>query len=461
MPTLVQGPQHFNLIDSIIRRKTGYRLGPTLTSGRERSTFEMANFEQAKNRLSKQGLVRAFRHRDYAVFMTGHWVSTTGMWVQRVAVGWLTWELTHSGAWLGIIAAAQAIPSLVLLPISSTFADRVNRLKLLRVTQILQFLVTGVLALLVLFDLINIWLLLATVILLGLIMTFSMPASQTMAPNLVPKEDLSAAVAVGSVVFGSSAFIGPAISGLLIATVGIGWAFAFNSLSYLAQYMGIRLIRNFRHEHHSGGQQGFLADMIDGILYVGRHQVILPFLVLSVTSSFLLRPLSDLLPGLADRIFEAGPEGLATLFTAFGIGGMIGALWIANRNKMDGITTIFFAGSMTTAVLTLTVATTPSFMIAVGAMALMGLVGSAASNAAQIGIQHSVEGAMRARVMGLYTLNWRAAPSLGALLMGGLSAFFDLQLPLAISAIICLLAFALVLPRWRTIAELADNHPPG
>lgn len=412
--------------------------------------------EAFRRRLLDQGLVRAFRHRDYAVFMTGHWISTIGMWVQRVAVGWLTWELTHSGAWLGGIALAQALPSLILLPISSAVADRVDRLKLLRTTQILQFLVTGALAILTIFGLITIWWLLVAVILFGLIMTFSMPASQTMAPNLVPREDLSAAVAVGSVVFGSSAFIGPAIAGLLIANVGIGWAFAFNAFSYLAQYVGIKMIRNFRHENRGGPKQSIIADMLEGIRYVGRHNVILPFLVLSVTSSFLLRPLTDLLPGLADVVFKSGAEGLATLFTAFGIGGMIGALWIANRNRTDGITTFFFVGSMLVAALTFVVATTSSFIVAIIAMSFLGLVGSIASNSAQIGIQHSVDGAMRARVMGLYTLNWRAAPSLGAMLMGGMSSFFGLQVPVAVGASICLLAFMILLPRRRAIADAVE-----
>jgi len=399
-----------------------------------------------------QGLARAFQHRDFSVFITGHWVSAVGLWVQRVAVGWLTWELTHSGAWLGGVALAQALPSMLFLPLSSTIVDRVDRLRLLRITQLASFSISGGLAVLVFADLMTIHLLLAAVLLFGVVAAFSMPAGQTVVPNLVPKKDLSAAIAVGTFAFSSSTFIGPAIAGLLIVKAGIGWAFVFNAFSFLVQYAAIRLIRNFRHEHRSGNKKSILDDMFDGLRYTAKHGGIMPLLILSVTLSFLARPLQDLLPGFADVIFKTGPEGLATLFAAFGIGGLAGALWIANRNRTEGITAIFLYGSILAAALTIVVALTRSFQVAVVAMAFLGMIMSAASNAAQIGIQNIVAGEMRGRVMGLYTLNYRAAPALGAMLMGGLSTLFGLQVPVATGGALCLIAFVIALTRRRAIA---------
>lgn len=416
----------------------------------------MKVLDTALGRMREQGLARAFRHRDYAIFITGHWVSNIGMWVQRVATGWLAWDLTHSGAWLGAIALAQALPILVLLPFSSTVVDRVDRLKLMRVTQIFSFVVTAAMAGLILADLMTIWWLMAGVILFGIGGAFSQPAGQTIAPNLVPREDLSAAIAVSSVLFGTAAFLGPAVAGLLIAKVGIAWAFMFNACSFLVQYGGIVLIRNFRHEHRRSERQGFFADLTDGLRYAAGHGGILPLLLLSVTASFLLRPLMDLLPGFVDVIFGHDASGFATLVAAFGVGGLIGALWIANRNKTDGIVTIFLFGSMMVAALSFVVATTDSFTVALVAMFFLGMVGSTATNSAQIGIQHAVDGAMRGRMMGLYALNFRAAPSLGSMLMGGLSAYLGLQIPVAAGAVLCLLAFAYALPRRRAIAAIVE-----
>ena len=147
------------------------------------------------------------------------------------------------------------------------------------------------------------------------------------------------------------------------------------------------------------------------------------------------------------------------MFSAMGVGGIVGSLWMANRNRLQGTTAIFLGGMALVTVLTVVFATANSFVLAAIYMSFLGLVTTVTMNGAQILIQSSVDGAVRARVMSLYSLNFRAGPSIGAMLIGGLSSFFGLQITVAGSAILCLLAVLVILPRWRRIAAALESPP--
>lgn len=401
----------------------------------------------------KSGLYRSLRHRDYAIFSAGSWVSAAGMWVQRVGIGVLTWELTHSPAWLGGIALAQALPSMFLVPFAGAVADRVDRVKLLGGTQVLSAVLGGVLAWLIVADLITIWLLALFAVLIGVANTIGLPARMTIAPTLVPRADLSAALATNSVFFHSTSFIGPAIGGLLIAQFGIGSAFVANALSYIAMWVALLFINPLVAEHKAGGH-GILSDVLEGLRYTAAHRGIGPAILLTTLVAFLARPLADLLPGFVDVVFQREPEvGVATFLSAFGIGGMLVSLWLANRGRIEGMTRIFIVASLLIALATGLFAVTPSYWVAVGLMVLIGGAGTVSQSGAQMLVQQAVDGSMRARVLSLYTLNYRAAPSLGALLMGWLSAVFGLQAPVVGGAILCALAALWLMRRHHVLVE--------
>jgi predicted MFS family arabinose efflux permease len=162
-----------------------------------------------------------------------------------------------------------------------------------------------------------------------------------------------------------------------------------------------------------------------------------------------VRPLTELWPGFADAVFERGAEGLAALMSAYGVGGLIGSLWLASRNRLEGTTTILLLGTATSGVLTAIFASTDAYYTALGIIVVLGLAGSASMNGAQILIQSTVEGSMRARVMSLYSFNYRAAPALGAMAMGGASSLFGLQFPVAVGALMFLAIWYWVFLRRR------------
>ena len=399
-----------------------------------------------------EGMGRALRHRDFAWYTATSWISTIGMWMQRIGTGWLTWELTHSGLWLGLIVAAHALPAIVLIPFTSAYAERMNRLKLMRVTQALTFASNSLLAALTVMGLTTIEVLFVISLFNGLVVTFNMPARMTIVPGLVPRADLGSAIAIGSLVFTSSTFVGPAIGGLLIDHGGIALCFVANAVSYLPFYVNLYFIKLRDAENAPSADAKLLDDVRDGVRYAARHPGIGPVLMLALLVSLLLQPISDLVPGFVDHVFTAGPTALGMMMSVFGIGGMAGALWMANRSRLHGTVRIFFVAGALSALATLAFAATPVLWVGMAAMAVLGFVGSARGNAAQTLIQSSVDPTHRARVISLYSLTHRAGPAIGAMSMGAVADFAGLQIPVGASALLALVPFIWL---WRRRHEIA------
>ena len=211
---------------------------------RTRRDFHLA-FERL--RLAPGGfdnLAGALSHRNYRVYISGNGVSLIGSWLQRVSVGWLTWTLTHSGAWLGLVSLAEFLPVLFLSPLAGVLADRRDRVGIIRITQLYGCLSATLLALLVWVDLITIHILFSLVLLLGINNGIAQPARLALIPTLVDRAALPSALAINSIVFNLARFIGPAIAGVLIARVGIAAAFAANAVGYIAFQISLANLRD-------------------------------------------------------------------------------------------------------------------------------------------------------------------------------------------------------------------------
>jgi MFS family permease len=214
---------------------------------------------------------RALAHRNFAVYTAGNSVSLIGTWMQRVAVGWLTWQLTESGAWLGLIAFADLFPTILIGPIAGAVADRFVRLTLNNVTMWLALLQAGTLFALTLTGLIDVWLLFGLTAFLGVTSAFNQPARLALISSLVPRPELATAVAVNSVTVNTARFIGPALAGLLIVTVGVAAAFALNMASFAAMLWALSRIRIAPDGDGRAAKGPFLRDIAEGVRYAARH----------------------------------------------------------------------------------------------------------------------------------------------------------------------------------------------
>ncbi|MCD6073711.1 MAG: transporter [Rhodospirillales bacterium] len=402
------------------------------------------------------GFRAAFRHRDFAIYAFASFISNVGMWVMRIGIGWYTWDLTHSGAWLGAVALGQALPSVVLTPFAGALADRMDPVRLMRVTQAASFWFAAAIAGVTFMGWATPFLLVAWSFCHGIAFALGLPARTVVGPNLVPREDISAAISVGSVIFGSSMFIGPAISGLLIEHFGPAWTFTVNAIAYGTMYFCLLNLKLLRAERHKSGGS-LIADTVEGVKFVMGHEGIRAVMLLAFIISLCIRPMIDLMPGFADAVYHRPTEGLATLMSAFGIGAMIGSVWLANRNRLSGTVTIAMLGNAASAIFMIVFAGFGIYPLAIAAMFGFGISAALGFNGAQILVQNAAAGPMRSRVMGLYAYNFQGVPAAGAMLMGFASGFLGLQIPAVAAGTASLLATLWVMRSRKRIVALMEH----
>ena len=379
---------------------------------------------------------RAMGHRNYRVYIYGHAVNLIGLWIQRVAVGWLTWELTGSAAWLGIIALADMAPAILFAPIGGAIADRMDRKRLAVIAQLVAMVQAAALAGLTLSGLIDIWLLLGLSLVLGVNVSLWGPVRLAMVPNLVPREDVGTAVAFGSVIFNSARFVGPAIAGPIIVFSGVGLAFAVNALSYGAFLAALLLIDTPLGGGDRGVRRGLFREASAGIAYAARHPGIGPLLLLLLVGGVLARPVAELLPGFAEAVFARGAGGLAVMTSAMGVGSLVASLWLASRGPTTRYGWIVLASGILMGISLVALAATDVFVVGVAAAVAAAVGMSLNGIACQTMLQAMVPDAMRGRVLSLYILLVRAAPGIGALLMGVAAEFVGLRWPVAVAALV-------------------------
>ncbi len=380
-------------------------------------------------------VVLALGHRNYRIYAGGNAVSLIGIWMQRVAVGWLAWTLTHSGAWLGIMSMAEFFPVVFLSPLAGALADRRDRVRIIRVTQIAGSIEASLLAGLVYAGAITIELLFGLTLMLGVFNAVAQPSRLALIPTLVERPALPSALAINAIIFNSARFLGPAVAGIVIARISVGAAFAVNAATYLVFLVAMTNLRGLP-PLPAVARQTVLRASVEAYGYASRHPGIAPMLLLFTVTTIGTRGFVELFPGFADRVFGRGPEGLAMLTSTVGLGAICGAAWLLVRPAIAGLTGVVLANTLVISLAILAFTATDKFYLALPCVFLAGMAMTITGIGAQTLIQAAVEIGMRGRIMALYGMIFRAGPAIGAVLMGSLSQRFGLRLPLAIGAMI-------------------------
>lgn len=412
-----------------------------------------------------RGMGRALRHRDYALFALFGWQSTIGLWVQRVGVQWLTWELTGSFAWLGAVALVEAVCIIVMIPLAGSLADSFDRLKLARIAQTLAMVVTAIMAAVTLMDAMTVTVLLLLIAINGLAEGIWTPTRLALIPNLVPREDMPAAVGTGAMLFNVSQFIGPAVAGVLILTLGVGFTFAVNSLSY-ALFLGALFCISARYTdaaRRSFVRGAIISDFLEGLRYVARHRALGPLLALSAGGFVLLRPYRELLAGFADELFAQGVQGLSMLASASGLGAAASALLMANFARTRGLVRLMLVNMFASVLLLVAFVTVPSFTVVVFIAGALAFCLTIVGISTQVLVQNTVPDELRGRIMGLWGIQVRGGVALGAWGMGMVTPAFGFDAVLIAAAALFMIGWLYVVllqrPPLRSLE--ARDEPAG
>ncbi len=399
---------------------------------------------------------------NFRNYTAGNFASQMGMWVQRIAVQWLTWELTHSPTWLGIIAFADFFPNILMAPLAGALADRVDRLKGIRLYMWITAAITAVMAALVLLEVMDITLLLILVLANGTAMSFNYPIRLSIIHALVGRETLTSAISINAITFNIARIGGPALAGFIILHWGVGPAFVFTAVSNVLFIVALHLIRlhgttEAKRERRSA--RHIPAEILEGFRYARQHPGIGPLLVILTATTLFARPFNDLFAGFADDVFGRGADGLAWLTGMLGLGAFTGSIFLARRGEVAGLTRMLITAVLIFAIALVGFTATDIFWVACLCTAIAGTSVVTVGVAEQTLLQSSVASDMRGRVLSLYTLIARGVPSIGAMIMGTAASYVGLRWPVFVGALLTLGMWVWAVRRQKRMAEHLEVQP--
>lgn len=390
--------------------------------------------------------LRVLLHGQFGLFTGGNTLSLTGTWMQRIAAGWLVWDWTGSAFWLGVLAVGDLLPVIVVGPLAGVAADRWDRLKQNRIAQILSAVLALVLAVMLLCDLLDLTCLLVLVTLQGTLVAVVQPARLAMVQEMVPKHELSAAVAINSVNVNLARLLGPAAAGLMIIYVNIVWVFVLNAL-FTAVFIVILSRLRLVSRDIQPTTSGFVQLMREGFAYAVSTPTMRIMLCLLLMAGAGVRSMLELLPAIAAQSFLNVTSGLAFLTGAAAAGAMVSGLSARGEHSVNSILLWWGAGALAAYALTCASYAVLAMLAAMvmGAAITRGMVGT------QTLIQLATPDALRGRVLSIHGLIARGSPALGALPIGYGSDLIGLQPTMTIVSSLLLIVIAVLWLRTRAM----------
>ena len=379
------------------------------------------------------GAFRALRHRNFQLFFGGQFISLIGTWMQTVAQSWLVYKLTGSSLLLGAVGFSSQIPIFLLSPVGGAVADRRNRHYIVIATQTASMILAFILAAITLLGIVKVWHIFVLSALLGFVNAFDVPGRQAFLVEMVGKEDLMNAIALNSSMFNGARIVGPAVAGLLVASIGEGWCFFANAVSYIAVIAGLLLMRVA--ERSPARESSALRDIKEGFEWVLGTKPVLALLLLVGLVSLVGMPYSVLMPIFADQILHSGARGLGILMGFSGAGALIGALALAAKSGLRGLGTWVAACSASFGVFLVLFAYSRMFWVSAVLLIPVGLFMMVQMASTNTLIQSMVPDRLRGRVISLYSMMMMGMAPLGALLAGGVSERLGAPITVAIGGV--------------------------
>ena len=371
---------------------------------------------------------------------------SAGQWIQQVTLGWLVYDLTSSSVSLGILNGLRALPFLVTGPIAGVAADRMDRRRLMLITQYVLMTTALGMGLLVALGHVRVWHVFLFTILTGSTWSFIDPVRQSVVPNVVPKKDLINAVALNSMAFNSTKVLGPSLGGLLIALAGAAGNFFVQGMVYVGVLISIYKM-DVPPTPPEARRSSVMANLREGLAYVWSNPTVLSLMLAALVPRLFAVPYQTLMPVFQKDVLHVGPEGLGVMLAAPGIGAVLAVFALAtfaDRMKHQGV--LLILSLVVLGVVLNFFSWTRSFPMALLALAGVGACQVAFMATTNTMLQMIVPDKLRGRVMSIYMLD-RGLMPLGAMLAGVTAHFAGA--PATVSMMGCVVILLALLVAWR------------
>jgi MFS family permease len=383
---------------------------------------------------------RALESRNFRMFFFAGMLSLLGTWIQNLALGWLVYRLTDSAFYLGLVGFAGQIPALFLTPFAGVFADRINRRRILILTQLLPMILAFVLSALVYFDSISISLVLVVVLLNGFAMAFDTPFRHAFLLEMIgDKKLLINAVALNSTLVNTARFIGPTIGGLLIAFYGEAFCFFVNGISFMGMVAALLAMKVPPFKRKVSATSVF-ADLKEGFRYTFDFRPARYMILLVIMTSIFGLPFQAFLPVFARDILQGNSQLLGFLTGAVGAGALTGAFFLASRESVKGIPDIIRFSAFLFAVGLIFFSLSSGIWLSLIILYFSGfgmIVQFAGTNTL---LQTLVEEGKRGRVLSFYSMSFLGFTPVGSLMLGFLAKYIGVPYTFTIAGIVLVIA---------------------
>ena len=399
--------------------------------------------------------LRALKYRDFRLFFSGQLISLIGTWMQIVAQSWLVYRLTGSSVLLGLVGFCGQFPVFLFSPMGGITADRFSRHRVVIATQTSSMVLALALAVLTLGGWVRVWHIIVLAILLGIVNAFDIPSRQSFITDMVGKVDLMNAIALNSAMFNGARIVGPAVAGILVASIGEGWCFFANGISYIAVIVGLLLMQNYPpvSQPHS---RSAVEHVVEGFQFVIQKAPIGALLLLIGILSVTAMPYTVLMPIFADQILHGGARALGLLMGASGVGALASAVILAMRRSLRGLGTWVAVAAGTFGCSLILFSFSHWFWLSFAMMVPTGFSMMLAMSSTNTLIQSMSPDNLRGRVMSVYSMMFVGMAPLGSLMAGFLAAHLGAPLTVGVGGFASLVAgsgFALWLPSLRAEAR--------
>ena len=359
---------------------------------------------------------RSLRHRDYRYLWFGMVVSSSGQWMEQIAIGWLMLQLTDSAFMVGAIYGARAAPSLLFSPVGGVVADRFDRLKMIALSQLGAAILAGTMAVLNFTGAIQVWQIFVIVFLFGSTWAFNNPARHALLPSLVPREALMNAMALSSSAFNISRIFGPAVAGVLIATLDIGGVFALACGFYVVVFLVTFWVRTPPRVIEQK-KRAMVRDMSAALRYLRGNRAMFLIILLALLPSVVGQPFFSILPVFIRDVLGRDASSLAMVYVFSGIGALACTLTLASMGNYRNAGRILLLVGITFGAAVIVFGLTRNFALTLVFSTVVGSTNLLYMTLTMTLLQSMVSDEMRGRVMSLIMMQFGLSP-LGSLIMG-------------------------------------------